>query len=221
MKITDKDKKLISDAVKKAESKTSGEIATAFIKESYDYAINELLFSVVIGFIYFIIMMAFSIQIENWLSNMFWNYNSNYLLGFYGFSTFSVISFFYLIGNTMFIDRLIISKKMKQQKVHERALRYFVESGVYNTVHRTGILIFVSVLEQRVELLADSGINELIPQEKWDKIVAHVVTGVKQKEPAKFLSEAISDCGDLLAEYFPIMADDENELSNEIEMLEK
>ena len=92
MKLTDKDKKLISDAVKEAESKTSGEIATAFIKESYDYAIHELLFAVIMGFLYFMIMMTFSAKIETCLSNMFWNYNSNYLLAFNTSTSQSIFS---------------------------------------------------------------------------------------------------------------------------------
>ena len=211
----------IKQAVNKAESKTSGEIATAFIKESYDYAIYELTFAVICGFIYFFVMMFFAGSIENTIRNMFWEYSNNYLLIFYGFSTFLVISIFYFLANLSFIDRLIIPKKVMQQKVNERAVRYFMESGVYDTKDRTGILIFISLLERRVELLADKGISEKIPKEKWNSMVAHIIKGVKEESLVRNLIESITECGELLSEHFPIEPDDKNELKDDIDILEK
>ncbi|MBC8415931.1 MAG: TPM domain-containing protein [Candidatus Cloacimonetes bacterium] len=215
------DLKKISSAVKDAESKTSGEIATAIIKESYNYAVYELLFAVTVGFIYFVVMMFFVGSIENRLQSLFWDYHIGYLLIFYGFSTFLVIALFYFLGNISTIDRLIVSKKIKWQKVKERALRQFMESGVYNTKDRTGILIFISILEKRVELLADSGINEKIPQEKWQSIVDNIIKGIKKKNVTSYLIESINECGELLAQHFPIQPGDVNELTDEINILEK
>ncbi|MDP8202418.1 MAG: TPM domain-containing protein [Candidatus Tenebribacter burtonii] len=221
MKLRKDDMKKIGSAVKKAESKTSGEIATAMIKESYNYAIYELIFAVIIGFLYFVIIMFFTGSIEQWLQEKFWDYSVNYLIMFYGFSTFIVITLFYFIGNISSIDRLIVPKKIRQQKIQERSIRYFMESGVYNTKDRTGILIFISIMEHRVELLADSGINEKIPKEKWQNIVDNILAGIKQKQIAKHLIESIDECGNLLAEHFPIKDDDKNELTDDIEILEK
>ncbi len=220
-KLSKDDMKKISSAVKIAESKTSGEIATAMIKESYDYAIFELMFAVVIGFVYFVLMMFFAGNVEQFLQGKFWDYSANYLVMFYGFSTFIIIALFYFIGNLSCIDRLIVPKKIRNQKVTERATRYFMESGVYNTKDRTGILIFISIMERRVELLADSGINEKIPAEKWQNIVDNIIKGIKQKEVVVHLTKSINECGNLLAEHFPIQSDDKNELTDNIEILEK
>lgn len=220
-KLNESDKNQIAAAVKKAESKTSGEIATAFIKESYDYAIFELIFAVIISFFYFVIMMFFTSNIENWLQSRFWDYTPHYLIAFYGFSTFLVGTIFYFLANISAIDRLIVSKKILNQKVQERALRHFVESGVYNTRDRTGILIFISLMEHQVILLADSGINEKIEQKQWQQMVDHIISGVKNGEIANNLCKSIEDCGELLTKHFPIKTDDTNELSNEIKELEK
>ncbi len=220
-KLSKEDIKEIGSAVQKAESKTSGEIATAMIKESYNYAIYELMFAVIIGFVYFVAMMFFAGSIEQYLQSKFWDYSVNYLIMFYGFSTFVVITIFYFIGNISSIDRLIVPKRIRLQKVQERATRYFMESGVYNTKDRTGILIFISIMEHRVELLADSGINQKIPKEKWQSIVDNIISGIKQKQIAKHLIESIDECGNLLAEHFPIQADDKNELTDDIDILEK
>jgi putative membrane protein len=217
---TNEEREKIKTSVKEAESKTSGEIATAFIKESDNYAVFELTFAVIIGLVYFIVITFFANSIEESIKQMSWEYSSQHLLMLYGFSTFLVIAVVYLLANIPFIDRLIVPKSVMQRKVNQRAVRHFMESGVYNTKDRTGILIFISYLERRVELLADKGISEKIPREKWDAIVLHIIDGIKTNQLVKHLSESIRECGNLLAEHFPIQPDDVNELKDDIHILE-
>lgn len=219
--LNDKNKKQIAAAVKKAESKTSGEIVTAFIKESHDYAVHEMSFAVIVSFIYFVAMMFFVSDVQAWLQGMFWDYTQNYLIAFYGFSVFLVGAIFYFLANVAAIDRLIVPKKVMQQKVHDRALLHYMESGIYNTRDHTGILIFISLLEHRVELLADKGISVKIPLEHWQQMVEQILTGVKQGDFVNKLCLSVEECGTLLAEHFPIKADDSNELTNDINVLEK
>ena len=220
-KLKEEDKKKISEAVQKVESKTSGEIVTAFIKESYDYAIYELIFAVIVSIVYFAIILFFVSQIHTWLQGMFWDYSSAHLVAFYGFSTFLIGTIIYFLSNIAAIDRFIVPNKIMQKKVHERSLLHFMDSGVSYTRDRTGILIFISLLERRVELLADSGINEKIEQAQWQKILNNVIEGIKSGNFTDHLCKSIHDCGQLLAEHFPIKKDDTDELSNEIEELEK
>ena len=197
--LTKEEKEKIKASVREAEMKTSGEISTAFIKESDSYAVYELTFAVIIGLVYFIVIMFFANSIEESIKQMVWEYSPHHLLMFYGFSTFIVIAIVYLLANIPFIDRLIVSKSVMQLKVNQRAVRQFMESGVYNTKDRTGILIFISYLERRVELLADTGISEKIPQEKWDAVVHHIIKGIKTNQMVKHLSESIRECGNYLA----------------------
>ncbi|HPR17302.1 MAG TPA: TPM domain-containing protein [Candidatus Cloacimonadota bacterium] len=218
-KLNEADKKKISAAVRQAESTTSGEIVTAFVKESNDYAVYELTFSVIVSFIYFVVMLFFLRPIAVWLPSFFWDYSASYLVAFYGFSTFVVGTLVYFLANYAPIDRLIVPAKIQQKKVHERTLLHFMESGISYTRDRTGILIFISLLERRVELLADSGINEKIEPKEWQNIVDHVIKGIKTGSFTENLVVAVSDCGKLLSEHFPIQKDDTNELSNEIEEL--
>ncbi len=210
----------LEEAVKKAEQNTSGEIATAIIKESDSYAIHELKFAVLKGFFFFFIMLFFIPEITDFLKKSFWDYSDSYLVMFYGFSTFLVIFICYFLLNIPFFDRLIIPKKIMTQKVKDRALKHFIETGVINTKDRTGILIFVSLLERKVELIADKGIASKIEPQKWQEIVDNITTGIKQKTVAKNFCESIEMCGELLSEHFPIEKDDENELKNSITILE-
>ena len=165
--------------------------------------------------------MFFTDKIESIIKQMFWDYSNNYLLAFYGFSTFLIISLFYLFANIPFIDKLIVPRSIMNKKVNQRAVRYFMESGVYNTKDRTGILIFISILEKRVELLADKGISLKISQNEWDSILNHITKGIKNNEILKHLSESILTCGQLLEKNFPIQKNDKNELPDDIDILEK
>ena len=211
----------IKQAVQEAEKKTAGEIAVGFIKESSNYAFYELMVSVFCGFFYFVAMVFASHGIETMIKNMFWDYTTDHLLLFYGSTTFLVIFLVYWLTNIPFIDRLIIPKSVMAARVNQRAVRYFMESNVYDTRDRTGILIFISALEHRVELLADKGISEKIPQGKWDDTVNHIIKGIKTNRLTGHLCEAIAGCGELLAEHFPIQPDDENELTDGIAILEE
>jgi len=213
----------IKKAVQEAEQKTSGEITTAFIKESYDYAVYELIFALGMGMLYYFLLTFFYQNLQNLINSLSWNeINSGYLSTiFYGASTFLIILIFYMIGNTSFIDRLIVPTKIKRAKVRERAIRHFFESGTQNTKDRTGILIFISFLEKRVELLADKGISDKIDQSEWDEIVENIVSGIQKNKMTDSIIQSITRCGDLLGKHFPIKSGDENELEDEIIVLEK
>lgn len=211
----------INQAVKKAERRTTGEIAIAFARASSEYASQELMFGIISGFIYSFFMMWFYHPVEKIIQNMFWDYSANHLLIFYGVSTFLVILVFYLLANIPFVDRLIVSEKTKKRKVYERAVRQFMESGVSHTKGRTGVLIFISMLEKRVELLADRGISKKISQEQWNGVVNHIVEGFQGKKFVEHLTEAISQTGDLLASHFPAHPDDTNELGDDLVIVEK
>lgn len=221
MKLSEDDLNRINSAVKIAEGKTSGEIATAIIKESSDYAFYELGFSLIVGALYFLIITIFSGNINNSLSKMFWNYDPSYLLVFTGISLFLVIGITYALSNIPVIDRFIIPKKEQDKRVYNRALRHFIESGTCYTQDRTGILIFISELEKKVVLIADKGISDKIPQERWDGIVAEIVLGIKGKQVVDSIVSAVIECGNILVSQFPIAEDDVNELSDDIQILKE
>lgn len=211
----------IAEAVKAAESKTSGEIATAIINESDNYAGYELSGAIFLSVITALLLALFSTPFMTFLETFFWEVSAKQLLLVSGGITLIVGIVSYFVLNFAAFNRLIIPKAELERRVHQRALVHFVESGVADTKDRTGILIFISIRERRVELIADRGINEEIAPGVWDEIVQTIITGIKEKKVKEGLVNAISRCGELLQEKFPIAEDDENELSNDIAILEK
>ncbi len=221
MKFSQEDLKRINSSVKIAESKTSGEIATAIIKESSDYAFYELGFALIVGGIYFLIITIFSSSISSFIQSLFWDYHTEYLLIFTGSSLFLVVGLAYLVANIPAIDRLIIPKSVIEKRTYARALTHFIESETCYTKDRTGILIFISELERKVILIADKGISQKIPQVRWDGIVEEIILGIKENMIVDAISSAVIECGNILTEHFPIAIDDENELSDDIQILQE
>ncbi len=222
LQFSDTELKRIGVAVKDAEKETSGEIKVAFIRESNDYAKYELFFALIAGFISLGILMFFPDKIESFVRNMSWEYIPHYTSFVYGLFPFLMITIFYFIMNIPFFNRLIVPSIVMKRKVNERAIRYFAESGVSNTRDRTGILIFLSFLEKRVELIADIGIGEKIPQERWDEIVENITEGIKSKKTVDNLIDSVKECGKILSavDKFPIKPDDKNELEDDVSVLE-
>jgi len=213
-KLSENDKKTIAEAVKNAEKNTGGEIVAAVIPESSDYAFYELLFAIAAGMIIYIVLIFYSTRLHTLLDSIFWS-DSVYLLP----SAMMIISFaagtmFYFIAQFPVIDRLVISKKSMEKKVRSNALRFFVESGICDTMDRTGVLLFISVLERRVELIADNGINNKVAPDTWDRIVSSMIRGIKEKRISEAIVEAVNEIGEILAEHVPPRENDINEIAD-------
>ena len=160
----------IRQAVARAETKTTGEIALAVTAESARYSVYELMVALCVGVFAFAVMLPFSGGIQQMLDKILWGAADWYLPAFFGISCFGITALLFFVANVPAIDRLIIPASVRRYTVYNRALRHFVESGVYATENRSGILIFVSYMEREVRILADTGISAKIAPELWNLI---------------------------------------------------
>ena len=72
----------------------------------------------------------------------------------------------------------------------------------------------MSVAEHYVEIIADEGINALVPPGTWDKAVADFVEQVRAGRITEGFLAVVDVIGARLAEHFPRAADDRDELPN-------
>lgn len=115
------------------------------------------------------------------------------------------------------VTRLLAGKASIDLRVSQRAAEAFIAEEIFNTRDRTGILIFISLLERRVLVLGDAGINAKVKQEEWDAVASQVANGLRSGKPAEGLLAAIEQCGVLLQKRgVERRADDDNELSNKL-----
>ncbi len=218
----------IKSAVGKAESKTSGEIVVALAPESSSYAFWELLASSLTSLLFLLCLLPLSSQINEWLGKMFWGKSDWYLVAFFLFCAVVMILAFYVLYNVPGFDRLVIPVGVRNVNVTRRALRCFMESGVYCTKNHSGILIYISYFENQVRIIADKGISQKISQDLWNLVADELSEGIAKGSVKEAFINAIEKCGDLLAENFPLENNGtssaengkENELNNSLIILE-
>jgi len=115
------------------------------------------------------------------------------------------------------LQRLLAGSDRLDETVHRRAMQAFVEEEVFDTRDRTGILLFVSLREHRIEVLGDAGINRQVDPDDWAEVVARIRRGIQNDNLTEGLVEAIEMCGQLLERKgVDIRPDDENELTDTV-----
>jgi putative membrane protein len=87
----------------------------------------------------------------------------------------------------------------------------FYEAGIANTNAEMGILIYLSLLERRLELIADRGVLKAVPAQDWNRELFELHETGKRHEPQLFLS-ALQRFGKLLATHLPSTGENPNEL---------
>ncbi|MEN8245110.1 MAG: hypothetical protein ABFS43_09435 [Thermodesulfobacteriota bacterium] len=196
----------IRAAVNKAEKNTSGEIVPMIVPASYHYPMADVLGGASLA-------LPVAILLTYFLGSMLWVGPTNMWL-FMGIFGIAFIVFHRVVQRVWPLKRVFISDREIDEEVQEAALISFFKEELYRTRDETGILVFVSVFEHRVWVLADRGINAKVDQGQWDGIVAHVVAGIKSGQQADAICEAVKEMGGILVEHFPVREDDVDELDN-------
>lgn len=219
---TVEDLNLISEAVKKAESKTSGEIVpvAATVSGRYDRAedIFGLLVALISLSVLWLVFQDVAPAKGDWASGLALNLPLPAVLAIIvlGFALGSATATFFPILRLPFIRK----QEMKEE-VERSALEAFQRFRVRATAGSTGILIYVSLYERMVRVIGDDAISAKLGQDKWDEVLQIAIKGIKGKSnPAEGFANAIEKCGDLLAESFPIKPGDKNEITNELRIID-
>jgi putative membrane protein len=91
------------------------------------------------------------------------------------------------------------------------AAAMFYEAGIANTKAELGVLVYLSLLERRLELIADRGILRAVPSLEWNQALFELRQAGKEPRP-ETLTAGVEKLGLLLAQYLPASADNPNEL---------
>jgi len=92
----------------------------------------------------------------------------------------------------------------------------FFKLGMNKTSDKTGILIFLLLKERQFYILADKGIDEKVAPATWNSIKDKMQDMFSKGEFSKGILFGIEEVGKILSSYFPLKADDKDELSNRI-----
>jgi putative membrane protein len=114
------------------------------------------------------------------------------------------------------LRRWLTPARRRRQQVKIAAQSTFYEKGVRMTQGRTGILVYVSLLEQAVEVVLDGGVRQAVAMEPWDQAVARIERELRKTGDGVAVAKTIAALGEILATYLPRAGGDVNELPDEV-----
>jgi putative membrane protein len=119
------------------------------------------------------------------------------------------------------VKRLLIARATQEARVLDQAKTLFYDHGITMTEQRTGILLYISFFEHRAVILADVGIDELVPPAAWQTMINELTGGLKAGRRVESICATLEACGRLLEESGVQRAvDDDNELPDEVQIQE-
>lgn len=112
------------------------------------------------------------------------------------------------------IHLLLVPRSTKKRRASRMAYLQFHSLGVYNTRDRAGVMIFVSLAERHIEILADSGLSKFVTQDIWAAIVNEMAASMRADDLITGYENAIKRCSEILSQHFPDGVNPENELAD-------
>ena len=208
-RFTQPDLDRIKAAVKQAEEKISGEIVPVFVERSGYYSIANYRGAMITSAVLFLIIIALdryapSPDVYDPLFILLWVVLGG-LVGAIAANSIPPLKW------------VLLNQAHMDQATRKRAENAFLVEEVFNTRHRTGIMIFVSFFEREVIVMADRGISKVVDQKEWDRMVRNIIEKIRIGKVTDGIEAAILRCGEILLEKgFVKTRDDINELRDDL-----
>lgn len=113
------------------------------------------------------------------------------------------------------IEGHIPSNQAYHQDTQLRAQQLFAELGVWDTEKNSGILLYLNLCEQKVEIVIDRGIRNATEQSVWQNICDQMILELKAKRHRNAVVDGVISIGKILNLYYKkVDLQDQNELPN-------
>jgi putative membrane protein len=96
------------------------------------------------------------------------------------------------------VKRALIGPHRLEDAVQRRAKEIFFDRGIARTKSRDGVLIFASLLERRVAVLADEAVRAKVPPEAWAPVIAAMTAAAGDGREADGLVAAVEKAAEIL-----------------------
>ena len=202
-------------AVAEAEKRTSAEIVCAVATESGRYdraeAVGGLAFGLLGLAAAHVTFTTLAVRSDSWdvvpMAPLWLNclaVAAGFVVGNLLFGRFHGPRAFFVSGGEMECETL------------RAAHHVFASQGLRRTAGRGGLLVYVSLFERRLILLADDGVMEKLGQEFLDELRDRATVDLKAGRFLEGLTGTVRGAADRLADALPIQANDVNELANRV-----
>lgn len=184
--LTEQEQARVRDAVRRAETATSGQFVTVIASAADGYRFIPTLWASLIALTVPGAGLALGLPFE-----------PLYAL--------QVATFFGLavLFRWMPLRVALVPKSVKLRRASRLVREQFITLGLHRTPNRAGVLFFVSVAEHFVEILADDGVAQVVHEDLWRQIIDDYIEAVHQGRVGAGMVVAINRCTDLMAKHFP------------------
>ncbi len=121
-----------------------------------------------------------------------------------------------LLLHLQFLRPRLAPPSLQREYAARQAKLQFASLVNERTSSDVGLLLFVSLAERHVEILADNGIKERIPQMEFQKIIDGFIQQVHHGKIADGFVTAIESCTLALQQHFPSRPGEPNEIPDTI-----
>jgi putative membrane protein len=200
MSLSQQDRERISQAIRAAEAKTSGEIVCVLAQTSSDATALPILIAAVAALALPWLLVAFT------------------AMTVYRILSLQVIVFLVLMMILCLpqVRVALMPRRARRAVAHRVAREQFTARGIARTKDRSGVLIFVSLTERYARIIADEGIAARVRQSQWQAAVDALIAHMRDGRIADGYITAIDLCGAELAKHFPRTGADRAELPDRI-----
>ena len=220
MRFSEGDHRLVSQAVTRAELASDGEIATIVAEKSDSYHDVGLHYAVLAMLLVPALLAALPQSAVDWGMSLFLGWNAVVTRGALMVFLFVILAAVFLIVRYalayMPLRMALTPGSTKTRRVRRRAVELFRVAAERRTVGRTGVLLYLSLREQRAEIVVDEAILAKVAPDVWGEAMADLIEEVKAGHPGAGMAKAVERIGSVLAEHFPKTSADQNELPDRL-----
>lgn len=200
IRFTLEDRARITAAIHAAEKSTSGEFVAVVARASEHYVALPLLWSAILALLFPGACLLAGASLT-WVH-------------LYQIQLLIFIALTVLLLSVPGLHLTLVPRHVKRAHAARLAKAQFYAQGVQLTPHHSGVLLFVSLAERYVEIVADKGIHERIGEARWKAIIDGFVAQVRRGRVADGFVETIGACGAAMAEHYPPDPSETHELSD-------
>lgn len=210
----------ISAAVAEAELLSSGEIVTMLADRSDGYTDVALAWAALVGFLALgalAIAPDFYMGIyDNFIADWGHEWTPRMILSLaLGVATIKFAGMM-LLQLWQPLKFWLIPAPIRTRRVHQRAVQAFRIGAEQRTTGRTGILIYLSMREHRVEIVADQAIASKVEPGTWAEAIHAMLSELRAGRNADAMIAGVGKVGAILALHVPRLDDDVNELPDRL-----
>ena len=187
----------LTDAVRELELCSCAEVVIEIRSRSGSYAHADARFGALVAFVALIVLLF-----SPWAFRAEWlavDVAAAWVLGLF------------LSRKSDLVRHLMTTSRERIAQARLVAASVFHERGIANTVSESGILVYLSLLEGHVEILADRGVLAVVPPLEWNRIAE---AARQRHATTETLLEIVRALKPLVERYLPSREGDVDELCN-------